>query len=153
MGELPSAVLFACSLNQVRSPMAEAILKNLHGSRVYVDSVGVRAGEEIDAFVVAVMSEIGIDVSKHRTKSFDQLEDSSYDLVISLSPEAQHKAVDMTRTMACEVEYWPTFDPTAVEGTREERLQAYRKVRDDLLERIRQRFSENALTPGRGTAT
>ena len=153
MGELPSAVLFACSLNQVRSPMAEAILKNLHGSRVYVDSVGVRAGDEIDPFVVAVMSEIGIDVSKHRTKSFDQLEDSSYDLVISLSPEAQHKAVDMTRTMACEVEYWPTFDPTAVEGSREECLQAYRKVRDDLLERIRQRFSGNALTPGQGTAT
>jgi protein-tyrosine-phosphatase len=144
MGELPSAVLFACSLNQVRSPMAEAILKHLHGSRVYVDSVGVRAGEEIDAFVVTVMGEIGIDLSKHRTKSFDQLEDSSFDLVISLSPEAQHKAVDMTRTMACEVEYWPTFDPTAVEGSREERLEAYRKVRDGLLERIKQRFSGNA---------
>ena len=142
MGEAPSAVLFACSLNQVRSPMAEAILKHLHGHHIYVDSVGARAGEEVDAFAVAVMSEIGIDLSRHRTKSFDQLEDSSFDLVISLSPEAQHNAVEMTRAMACEVEYWPTLDPTAVEGSREERLEAYRRVRDDLLERIKQRFSE-----------
>jgi protein-tyrosine-phosphatase len=140
MGDLPSAVLFACDLNEVRSPMAEAMLKHLHGHHIYVDSVGVRAGEGIDGFVIAVMDEIGIDVSKHKTKSFDDLEDNSYDLVISLSPNAQHKAVDMTRTMACEVEFWPTFDATAVDGTREERLEAYRRVRDDLMERLRQRF-------------
>jgi protein-tyrosine-phosphatase len=119
--------------------MAEAIMKYLHGTRVYVDSVGVRA-QEVDGFVVAVMDEIGIDVTKHRSKTFDDLEDDSFDLIISLSPEAQHKAVDMTRTMACDVEFWNTMDPTIVEGSREDRLEAYRAVRDGLMKRIRERF-------------
>lgn len=114
-------------------------MKYLHGTRVYVDSVGVRA-QEVDGFVVAVMDEIGIDVTKHRSKTFDDLEDDSFDLIISLSPEAQHKAVDMTRTMACDVEFWNTMDPTIVEGSREDRLEAYRAVRDGLMKRIRERF-------------
>ncbi|WP_374374557.1 arsenate reductase ArsC [Dongia sp.] len=139
----PSSVLFCCTFNSVRSPMAEAILKYLHGSQIFVDSVGVRA-EELDGFVVAVMDEIGIDVTKHRPKTFDDLEDESFDLIISLSPEAQHKAVDMTRTMACDVEFWNTLDPTIVEGTREERLEAYRGVRDGLMRRIRERFPLHA---------
>ncbi len=136
---LPGSVLFCCTYNAVRSPMAEAIMKYLHGTRVYVDSVGVRA-QEVDGFVVAVMDEIGIDVTKHRSKTFDDLEDDSFDLIISLSPEAQHKAVDMTRTMACDVEFWNTMDPTIIEGSREDRLEAYRTVRDGLMKRIRERF-------------
>ena len=144
MGDLPAAVLFACSLNQVRSAMAESILKHLHGHRIYVDSVGVRAGTDVDGFAVAALDEIGIDLSRHKTKTFDDLEDTSYDLVISLSPEAQHKAVEMTRSMACEVEFWPIFDATAVEGSREARLAAYRLVRDDLLARIKKRFPLDA---------
>jgi protein-tyrosine-phosphatase len=140
MGDLPHAVLFACSQNAVRSPMAEGILKHLLGHRIYVDSTGVRA-REIDGFVVEVMDEIGIDLSKHRPKSFDDLEDSSYDLIISLSPEAQHRAVELTRTMACEVEFWNTFDPTLIEGNRETRLAAYRQVRDFLMGRIEARFA------------
>ena len=140
MADLPSAVLFACTLNEIRSPMAEAILKHLHGHHIYVDSVGVRAGNEVDGFAVTVMDEIGIDLTKHRPKTFDDLEDTSYDLVISLSPEAQHKAVEMTRTMACEVEFWPTFDASIVEGGREVRLAAYRQVRDELLAKITRRF-------------
>ena len=136
---LPSSVLFCCTFNAVRSPMAEAILKYLHGSQIFVDSVGVSA-DEVDGFVIAVMDEIGIDVTKHRAKTFDDLEDESFDLIISLSPEAQHKAVDMTRTMACDVEFWNTLDPTIVEGSREERLEAYRMVRDGLMRRIRERF-------------
>ena len=136
---MPGSVLFCCTMNSVRSPMAEGILKHLHGSRVYVDSVGVRKGE-IDGFAISVMDEIGIDLQRHRGKTFDDLEDTSFDLIISLSPEAQHKAVEMTRTMACDVEFWPTFDPTFIEGSREERLDAYRKVRDALMQRIRQRF-------------
>ncbi|TDQ77574.1 protein-tyrosine-phosphatase [Dongia mobilis] len=136
---LPGSVLFCCTFNAVRSPMAEAILKYLHGSQIFVDSVGVRA-EEIDGFAIAVMDEIGIDLTKHRAKTFDDLEDESFDLIISLSPEAQHKAVDMTRTMACDVEFWNTLDPTIVEGSREERLEAYRQVRDGLMKRIRDRF-------------
>lgn len=120
--------------------MAEAMLKHLQGHRMYVDSVGVRAGGEVDGFAISVMEEVGIDLSRHRPKAFGDLEDESFDLVISLSPEAQHSAVELTRHNACEVEYWPTFDATAVDGTREERLEAYRQVRDSLMRRIMERF-------------
>ncbi len=119
--------------------MAEAILKHLHGRRVFVDSVGVRR-REIDGFAVAVMEEIGIELARHRPKSFDDLEDSFFDVVISLSPEAQHRAVEMTRTMACELVFWNTFDPGLVEGSRETRLDAYRQVRDQLTQRILERY-------------
>ena len=139
MGDLPGSVLFCCTQNALRSPMAEAMLKHLQGRRIYVDSAGVRQGP-IDEFAVAVMDELGIDITKHRAKSFDDLEDGSFDLIISLSPEAQHRAVDMTRTMAADVEFWNTFDPSVVEGSRETRLDAYRQVRDQLMRRILQRF-------------
>ncbi len=139
MADLPGSVLFACTSNSVRSPMAEAILKHLLGHRIYVDSVGARS-REVDGFAVAVMQELGIDISRHRPKTFDELEDTSYDLVITLSPEAQHKAVELTRTMACDVEFWNTLDPTIVEGSREQRLEAFRQVRDQLMERIKARF-------------
>jgi protein-tyrosine-phosphatase len=139
MAARPGSVLFCCTYNSIRSPMAEGILKYLHGRSIFVDSVGVRSSE-IDGFVVAVMDEIGIDMAKHRSKTFEDLEDTSFDLIISLSPEAQHKAVEMTRTMACEVEFWPTMDPSVVEGSREEMLDAYRDVRDKLMDRIRERF-------------
>lgn len=136
---IPGSVLFSCTMNSARSPMAEAILKHLLGHKIFVDSVGIRK-REVDGFAVAVMDEIGIDLSKHRPKSFDELEDESFDLVITLSPEAQHRAMEMTRTMACDVEYWPMMDPTLAEGTREQRLAAYREVRDALMERIGNRF-------------
>ena len=97
--------------------------------------------KEIDPFVVEVMDELGIDLSRHRAKSFDDLEDTSFDLIISLSPEAQHQAVELTRTMACDVEFWNTFDPSIIEGNREVRLQAYRDVRDQLKKRIENRFT------------
>jgi protein-tyrosine-phosphatase len=140
MRDLPNAVLFACTNNSIRSPMAEGLLKHLLGHRVYVDSTGVRAGE-VDPFAVAVMEEIGIDISRHRSKAFGDLEDTSYDLIISLSPEAQHSAVELTRTMACDVEFWHTLDPSVVEGSREARLDAYRQVRDALRRRIESRFT------------
>ena len=143
MSDLPSAVLFSCTMNSVRSPMAEGILKHLHGHRIYVDSAGVRQGE-IDGFVIEVMDEISIEISKHNSKTFDDLEDDSFDIVISLSPEAQHKAVEMTRVMACEVEFWNTFDPTIIEGSREIRLDAYRQVRDQLMAKIKARFPVEA---------
>ena len=139
MGGRPGSVLFACTSNAIRSPMAEAIAKHLFGRSIYFDSVGLRKGEP-DPFAVQVLDEIGIDISRHKAKSFDDLEDSSFDLIVTLSPEAQHRAVDMTRTMACEVEYWQTLDPSAIEGSREARLEAYRLVRDGLLRRIRERF-------------
>jgi len=139
--DLPQAVLFACTYNSVRSPMAAAIMRHLFGRAVYVDSVGVRAGE-LDPLAVEVMDEIGIEIGKHKPKSFEEFEDTSFDLVVTLSPEAQHKAVELTRTSAVVIEYWPTFDPTLVEGTRDGRLSAYRAVRDELERRIAARFEE-----------
>ena len=138
--ELPGAVLFACTQNAVRSPMAAAIMRHLYGRFVYIDSVGVRAGE-LDPFAVEAMDEIGIEIGKHKPKSFDDFEDTSFDLVITLSPEAHHKAMELTRTSAAVVEYWPMMDATAVEGSREQRLDAYRAVRDELLRKIECRFA------------
>ncbi|MCP5412949.1 MAG: arsenate reductase ArsC [Alphaproteobacteria bacterium] len=139
----PSAVLFACTMNAVRSPMAAALMRHLTGKRIYVESAGVRAGE-LDPMAVAVMEEIGLEIAGHKPRRFEDLEDGSFDLVITLSPEAQHKAVELTRTAATQVEYWPTIDPTAVEGSREQRLLAYRGVRDALLERLKARFAAPA---------
>ncbi|MAF48381.1 MAG: low molecular weight phosphatase family protein [Rhodospirillales bacterium] len=139
MNALPSAVLFACSMNSVRSPMAEGLLKSTLGHRIYVDSVGVR-GDQVNGFAVEVLAEIGIDISNHKPKTFKTLDDTSFDVVISLSPEAQHSAVELTRWMSCEVEYWPTLDPSVVDGSRERRLETFRQVRDDLKRRIDVRF-------------
>ena len=120
--------------------MAEGILKFLFGTRIYVDSVGVRS-LEVDGFAVAVMDEIGIDITGHRAKTFEDLEDSYFDLIIPLSPEAQHRAVEMTRVMAVEIEFWNTFDPSIIDAdNREHRLDAYRLVRDQLMERLKVRF-------------
>jgi protein-tyrosine-phosphatase len=138
--ELPGAVLFACTFNSVRSPMAAAIMRHLYGKFVYVESAGVKAGE-LDALGDEAMDEIGIEISGYRPKTFEDLEDGSFDLVITLSPEAQHRAMELTRTSSVTVEYWPTMDPTAVEGSREQRMDAYRMVRDELVKRIRARFA------------
>ncbi len=119
--------------------MAMSLMRFLHGKRVYVDSVGLRI-LPVDQFAISVLDEIGIDLSAHQPKTFDQLEDDFFDLVISLSPEAQHRAGEMTRTSSCEIEFWPTMDPSVATGNREVRLDAYRVLRDQLLKRIQSRF-------------
>ena len=119
MGVLPGSILFACTWNSVRSPMAEGLMKSLFGTRLFVDSAGVRSGGGRDPFAVLVMSEIGIDIGGHRPKTFDDLESDSFDMVVSLSPEAQHRAIELTRTAHCEIEFWHTLDPSIVEGNRE----------------------------------
>jgi protein-tyrosine-phosphatase len=142
----PHAVLFACGLNSVRSPMAAELFRQAMGRSTYVGSAGVRKGE-LDPFAVAAMDELGIDISRHRPMTFEELEDwegLNFDLIVTLSPEAHHKALELTRTLAADVEYWPTSDPTSIEGTREQRLDAYRQVRDQLTARIRQRFGERS---------
>jgi protein-tyrosine-phosphatase len=128
-------------MNSVRSPMAAAILRHLAGRRVYVASAGVRAGGP-DAFAAGVMEEIGIDITQHTPHTLRDLYDTSFDLIVTLSPEAHHQALELTRTMAVEVEYWPTFDATGMIGyaSREQILQAYRDVRDQLFARIKRRF-------------
>ena len=138
----PQSVLFACGQNSVRSPMAEGLLRGMFPNTLYVRSAGVKKGEP-DPFVVAVMAELGQDLSTHKPTTFEELEDwegLNFDLIITLSPEAHHKALELTRTLAADVEYWPTPDPVAVEGSREQRLDAYRSVRDGLLARIVTRF-------------
>ncbi len=138
-GELPDSVLFACTHNAVRSPMAEALAKRLYGTKAYFDSAGVQAGE-VDAFVLAVLDEMGVDLHRHRVKALEDVDPGEFDLIITLSPEAHHAALELTRDVATEVEYWPTPDPSAVEGDREIRLHAYRAMRDALMLRMRARF-------------
>jgi protein-tyrosine-phosphatase len=139
----PLAILFACGLNSVRSPIAAGLFAQMFGRTVYVGSAGVRKAE-LDPFAVAVMAEIGVDISRHKPITFeelDELEGLNFDLIVSLSPEAHHRALELTRTNALDVEYWPTVDPTDTDGSREQRLDAYRAVRDQLLNRIRERFA------------
>ena len=136
------SVLFLCAMNSVRSPMAEAIARHYFGKSIYVQSAGIRKGE-VDGFMKAALDEIGIDASKHKPRTLQELEEwegLNFDLIISLSPEAHHAALELTRTMAAEVEYWPTPDPTLVQGSRDQVMDAYRDVRDGLSYRIRSRL-------------
>jgi protein-tyrosine-phosphatase len=146
----PQSVLFACGFNSVRSPMAESLLQQMFPHALYVKSAGVKKGE-LDPFAVAVMSELGQDISTHKPITFEELEDwegLNFDLIITLSPEAHHKALELTRTLAADVEYWPTVDPTTTHGSREQKLAAYREVCDTLLMRIRKRFSKVGAASG-----
>jgi len=140
------SVLFVCAMNAVRSPMAEAIARHYFGKSIYVQSAGVRRGEP-NGFMVAALDEIGIDAARHKPRTLDELEEwegLNFDLIISLSPEAHHAALELTRTVAAEVEYWPTPDPTLVHGTRDQMLDAYRDVRDGLVYRIRLRLRQGS---------
>ncbi|NBU28840.1 MAG: low molecular weight phosphatase family protein [Caulobacteraceae bacterium] len=150
LDRLPGAVLFACNFNKVRSPMAEALLKRAYGTAIFVDSCGLKADATdpgMDPFAAAVLEELGIETASHRPKTFDQLEDDSFDVVISLTAQAQHRAVELSRGRAVEIEYWPTLDPTLATGSRDQMLDAYRQVRDELYGRIRRRFGR-VLTAG-----
>lgn len=143
----PQAVLFACNYNAARSPMAAGLARQLLGKSVYVASAGVQKGESVDPFAVAAMEELGLDIARHRPLDFEEFEDLeglNVDLIVTLTPAAHHKALGLTRTLAVEVEYWPMPDPTASEGSREQRLDAYRAVRDQLMARIRERFGRGA---------
>lgn len=145
MANNPTSVLFACDHNAVRSPLAEGIMKKYYGTRIYVQSAGVKHDLEIDGFSIAVAEEIDIGLQKHRVRSFDEMEDwgddiDGYDLVIALSPASQRRALEYTRFHALEVEYWPIFDPTGLGNTREEKLKVYRQTRDQIVENIIARF-------------
>jgi protein-tyrosine-phosphatase len=135
----PGSVLFVCAMNSIRSPMAEYLTRALYGRSVYAESAGVRAGEP-DPFVAAVMAEKGIATGDHHPGTIDELSDTYFDLIVTLSPEAHHRALQMSRASAVEVEYWPTMDPSTVAGNREQVLAAYRQTRDAIERRIRDRF-------------
>ncbi len=132
----PQSVLFACTLNTVRSPMAEALARHYFGREIYFASAGLKRGDP-DGFAMAAMDEIGIDITRHKPRTFEDLEDSNFDVIVTLSPEAHHRALEFTRAMAVDVIYWPTPDPTATQGSRETMLEAYRDVRDRLAARIK----------------
>jgi arsenate reductase len=139
------SVLFCCDFNAVRSPMAEGILKRNYGTRIYVQSAGVKNELEVDGFAVAVCSEIGVQLERHRVRSFHEMEEwgdriGSYDLIVALSPAAMRAAQEYTRYHAIDVEYWPTFDPVGLGEGREAKLAAYRQTRDQIAGRILDRF-------------
>lgn len=152
MATTPSSVLFACDHNAVRSPLAEGIMKKFYGTRIFVQSVGVKHDIDIDGFSVAVAAEIGVSLEKHRVRSFDEMEEwgdriDSFDLVVALSPASQRRALEYTRVYALEVEYWPIFDPTGLGESREDKLAAYRQTREQITRKILKRFGpadENA---------
>ncbi len=136
----PGSVLFVCAMNAIRSPMAEYLTRDLFGKSIYAESAGVHAGEP-DAFMIQVMSERGISVAGHAPASLEQLADGFFDLIVTLSPEAHHRALAASRAQAVEVEYWPTMDPSGVAGNREQVLDAYRQVRDAIEAKIKARFA------------
>ena len=142
---LPQSVLFCCDHNAVRSPMAEGIMKKFYGTGTYVQSVGVKNDLEIDGFSIAVCQELGVELSRHRSRSFDEMEEwgddlGSFDLVIALSPASQRRALDLTRYNHLEVEYWPILDPTGLGETREAKLASYRDARDQIVGRLTDRW-------------
>jgi len=145
---LPGAVLFACNLNQVRSPMAAALMKLAFGDRVFVDSCGITPRGDVDPFVEAVLAEVGSGLGRHGAQAFDDMEDGSFDLIICLTSEALARAEALAKGRATEVEYWPTDDPTAAAGSRSQALDAYRGVREALRRRIAARFGSPSTMTG-----
>lgn len=147
MADLPQSVLFCCDHNAVRSPMAEGIMKKLYGFDTYVQSVGVVNDLDIDGFAVAVCREIGVELDKHRSRSFEELEEmgealSGFDLIVAMSPASQRAALELTRFYHLKVEYWPIMDPTGLGETRETKLNAYRQTRDQIMEKLKSRWGD-----------
>ncbi|MFZ7093127.1 low molecular weight phosphatase family protein [Primorskyibacter sp. 2E233] len=145
MGSLPQSVLFCCDHNAVRSPMAEGIMKRLFGTDTYVQSVGVVNDLEIDGFAIAVCEEVGVELSRHRSRSFEELEEngealSGFDVVVTLSPASQRKALELTRYYHLTVEYWPIMDPSGIGETREQKLNAYRQTRDQIRDHLQKKW-------------
>lgn len=145
--DLPQSVLFCCDYNAVRSPMAEGIMKKFYGTGTYVQSVGVMNDLEIDGFAIAVCEELGIELSRHRSRSFDEMQEwgddlSSFDLIIALSPASQRRALDLTRLFHLTVEYWPIMDPTGLGETREAKLVSYRQTRDQIVDQLLRRWGK-----------
>jgi protein-tyrosine-phosphatase len=144
---MPGAVLFMCGMNSIRSPIAEAVARAELPKSVYIASAGVRRGER-DPFVDAVLDEVGLSIGRHQPHLLDDLEDDYFDLIVTLAPEAHHKALELTRSWPVEVEYWPTPDPTVATGTREQILDAYRGVRDHITRLIESRLAARGSRNG-----
>ncbi|NOD31286.1 low molecular weight phosphatase family protein [Ruegeria atlantica] len=147
MKPLPQSVLFCCDHNSVRSPMAEGLMKKFYGTGTYVQSAGVHNDLEIDGFCIAACHEVGVELSRHRSRSFDEMQEwgddlSSFDLVVALSPASQRRALELTRVFHLDVDYWPIMDPTGLGETREEKLHHYRQTRDQIIGHLKDRWGE-----------
>ena len=147
--KLPQSILFCCDHNAVRSPMAEGIMKKLYGTGYYVQSVGVVNDLEIDGFSIAVCEEIEVQLSRHRSRSFDEMKQwgddlSSFDLVVALSPASQRRALELTRLFHLTVEYWPILDPTGIGETREMKLVSYRQTRDQIVNKLKEKLGNSS---------
>ena len=145
MQDLPQSVLFCCDYNAVRSPMAEGMMKAFYGQATYVQSAGVRGNMEVDGFSVAVCEEMGIELARHQTRSFEEMQEwgddlTGFDLIVALSPASLRMAQELTRHAAVEIEYWPVLDPTDLGTRREDKLAAYRQTRDQIRARMVARF-------------
>ena len=143
--ELPHSVLFCCDHNAVRSPMAEGLMKKFYGTDTYVQSAGVKSDLEIDGFAIAVCNEVGVELSRHISRSFDEMEQwgddmSSFDLVVALSPASQRRALELTRIFHLDVTYWPIMDPTGLGETRDRKLHVYRQTRDQIIDRLKDKW-------------
>ncbi|EEE39094.1 arsenate reductase [Rhodobacteraceae bacterium KLH11] len=147
MTPLPQSILFCCDHNSVRSPMAEGIMKKFYGTGTYVQSAGVYNDLEIDGFCIAVCQEMDVELSRHRSRSFDEMQEwgddlSSFDLIVALSPASQRKALELTRFFHLDVEYWPIMDPTGLGETRADKLSHYRQTRDQIIKHLKDRWGE-----------
>ena len=144
-GPIPHSVLFCCDHNAVRSPMAEGMMKKFYGHAAYVQSAGVKNDLEIDGFAIAVCQEIGVELSRHRSRSFEEMQSwgddlGSFDLIVALSPASQRQAMELTRLAHLDIEYWPVMDPTGIAEGREAVLAKYRETRDQIRARMIDRF-------------
>jgi len=149
VGDNPQSVLFCCDHNAVRSPMAEGLMKKLHGMDIYVQSAGVKNDIEIDGFAIAVCDELGVELSRHRTRSFDEMQEwgddlEGFDLIVALSPASQRAALELARHAHIDVEYWPIMDPTGLGESRDAKLGSYRITRDQIMQRLKDRFGRGA---------
>ncbi|MBO9447277.1 low molecular weight phosphatase family protein [Ruegeria sp. R14_0] len=147
MKPLPQSVLFCCDHNSVRSPMAEGLMKKFYGTGTYVQSAGVHNDLEIDGFCIAVCQEVGVELSRHRSRSFDEMQEwgddlSSFDLIVALSPASQRRALELTRIFHLDVDYWPIMDPTGMGETRTDKLTHYRQTRDQIIQHLKDSWGE-----------
>nr|WP_255733140.1 low molecular weight phosphatase family protein [Ruegeria sp. Ofav3-42] len=144
---MPQSVLFCCDHNAVRSPMAEGLMKKFYGTGTYVQSAGVRNDLEIDGFCIAVCHEVGVELSRHRSRSFDEMQEwgddlSSFDLIVALSPASQRRALELTRIFHLDVDYWPIMDPTGLGENRQDKLTHYRQTRDQIIQHLKDSWGE-----------
>jgi arsenate reductase len=124
-------ILFLCVANSARSQMAEGLARARFGETVNVQSAGSQPSR-VSPLAIRALAEIGIDITRHRSKAVSEIDPAAVDLVITLCAE-EVCPVFLGKAKRL---HWPLPDPAAAEGTGEERLARFREVRDELMRRI-----------------